>query len=350
MMKRYLTLSIILVLIFTFGLSISPSPRITDIALPVEKQYLEATIVWSDDFNDGNMDGWYTHEVSGQPANFSVIDGVVYSHHGDELLNVAIHENSVAYGTWIFDVYINRLAGIEFVETAEFGTNYTQDGYEIVFATEPFDGISPTSIQLHELYAISSTTWGYNRLDYYKMNPIGWHRIEITRDNTGYICVYLNSTPVLEAIDNTVTTTTGFAFAFVGAFDNVSVSDSVDIDRVAPYILQNPTDQVIAYGADFSYKLNATDFSGVVTWQLNDTTQFAISNEGLVTNETALEPGVYGLEVSVFDDDSYNRSVSFSVTVEEAVVLYDPTLIIVAGGGIAVVLIVVLVIFMKKRG
>jgi hypothetical protein len=314
-----------------------------------------AAVVWSDNFDDGNMDGWYTHEVSGQPPNFTIVDGVVFSEHGEDLLNVAIHESSVAYGTWSFDIYINRITGVEIIETAEFGTNYTQDGYEVIFATEPRGGVGSASIQLHELYATSDTTWGYNRLDYHLMNPVGWHHVDVTRDNTGYFCVYLNGTPMLEAIDNTVTTSNGFAFAFAGAFDNVVVSDSVDLDLVAPYLLQRPTDQVIAYGEDFSYKLNATDSSGTVTWGINDTTQFAISNDGLISNEVELEPGVYGLQVNVADDDLYARSVSFSLTVEEAPSdpttdpTLDPTLLIMTGGAIVVVVIVVLVIFLKKR-
>ncbi|MHA2264424.1 MAG: hypothetical protein ACXAEN_18685, partial [Candidatus Thorarchaeota archaeon] len=163
-------------------------------------------VVWSDDFNDGNMDGWTTHEISGQPPNFTIVDGVVYSEHGEDLLNVASHESSVAYGTWSFDVYINRLTGVEIIDTAELGTNYTQDGYEVIFATEPWGGVGSTSIQLVELIATSGTTWDYNRLDYHLMNPAGWHHVNVTRDNTGYFCVYLNSTPVLEAIDTTVTT------------------------------------------------------------------------------------------------------------------------------------------------
>ncbi|MHA2236723.1 MAG: hypothetical protein ACXABH_15480 [Candidatus Thorarchaeota archaeon] len=299
-----------------------------------------AAIIWSDNFDDGNMDGWYTHEISGQPPNFTIVDGVVYSEHGEDLLNVAAHESSVAHGTWSFDVYINRLTGVEFISTAEFATNYSQDGYEVVFATETWKNIGPTSIQLVELYATSDTTYGHNRLDYLLMDPTGWHQVDITRDNTGYFCVYLNSTPVLEAIDTTVTTSNAFAFAFAGAFDNVSVSDSVDMDMVAPYFLQDPTNQVIAVGDDFSYKLNATDSSGPPTWEVNDTARFDVSGTGIVTNIVDLEPGVYGLEVTV----------TFSVTVEAGTPPpFDSTMLIVVGGGIAVIVVIVLVIVMKKR-
>ena len=348
MKKKYLTLPVILVLIVGFGLSILSIPKIIPNTMEVEQQYREADLVWSDNFDDGNMDGWYTNELSGLTPNYTVSGGVVYSH-GVDVLQVASRESSVVYGTWSFDVYINRLAGIEIIETAEAGTNYTQDGYEVVFAPDEFNGIGPYSIQLHELYATSATTWGYHRLDYKIIDPDGWHHFDITRDTSGYFCVYLNGTVVMEAIDNTVTTSNAFAFCFVGAFDNVVVSDHLTIDEVAPYFLQEPTDQVITFGDDFSYKLNATDSSGPPTWEVNDTARFDVSGDGLVTNLVDLEVGVYGLKVTASDGGVYDRSVTFSVTVEAAETPFDPTLFVVAGGVAAVVVIVVLVLFLKKR-
>ncbi|MHA1908655.1 MAG: hypothetical protein ACW98Y_15240 [Candidatus Thorarchaeota archaeon] len=361
-MKKYLALSIILVLTIGFGLTTLPTSKSTTAEVSTDCLYRPAAVVWEDNFDDGNMDDWYVYMWPDVPPEYTITDGIVYTDSEDDLF-IAVHNSSVAYGTWSFDVYASQGIGVEFLSllTLENGSRgdyppITTVGasyaYELLFAPDGRAGVDSASIILAELYITSIGHFDYRVLDYYLMNPAGWYHVDITRDNTGYFCVYLNGEPLLEAIDNTVTTSSGFSMAIRPgcAFDNVSVSDSVGIDWVAPYILQQPTDQVIAYGEDFRYKLNATDYSGTVTWSINDTAQFAISNEGLITNNTDLEPGVYGLNVSVVDDDSYERSVSFSVIVEESIVPpLDPTPIIVAGGGLAVVVIVVLVIYLKKR-
>ncbi|MHA1908654.1 MAG: hypothetical protein ACW98Y_15235 [Candidatus Thorarchaeota archaeon] len=341
MKKTHLALSIIIVLVIGFGLTMYSTPTKTNaIVVPIERSYQEAAIVWSDNFDDGNMDGWVTHEFQGLTPNFTVIDGVVYSQ-GEDLLNIAGHDSTVVYGTWSFDIYINQPTGVEIMETSPIGNGYSQDGYEVIFLPDS------NTIQLDRLYATSETTWDSITLDSYPMDPLGWHHVDVTRDTNGYFCVYLNTTPKLEAIDNTHIISNVFIIGFAGAFDNVAVSNTVDIDLVAPYLLQAPTDQDITYGEEFRYKLNATDNSGVMIWEIADTAQFAISDEGLITNILALEPGDYDVEGTVADDDGYRRTFSFVLTVEVAPL--DLTLLIVGGGVASVVVIIVLVIFLKKR-
>jgi hypothetical protein len=235
------------------------------------------------------------------------------------------------------------------MDDAQIGTEYSQDGYEVIFATEPILGVGQPSIQLVELTATSSTSWDATRLDYEIMDPTGWHHVDVTRDARGYFCVYLNNTLILEAVDTTVTTTSLFAFAYAGAFDNVVVSNTIDIDLAGPRYIDEPTDQIINEGEEFRYVINATDVHYVDpdSWTVNDTANFVIGRSGILHNATVLSPGVYGLEVSVSDSPGNTRTAIFSVTVLPAV--FDPTLLVVGGGIAAVVVIVVLVIFLKKR-
>jgi hypothetical protein len=330
----------------------------TDMKLVTRKA--PAAVVWSDDFNDGNMDGWDCISWPDMgPSNFTVINGVVYAQ-GD-IINAARHESSVAYGTWSIDIYIagEELSAMEFISDAPYGSNVSQNGYELIFASGSLRGTSSNQIHFVELYATSTTSYQLGILDSYRMNPAGWHHVDITRDTSGYFCVYFNNTPIIELVDNTVKTSNGFALAFEEnagcAFDNVVVSDSVDIDLVGPFFLQDLEDQLVTEGVAFEYQINATDSTGIdsSSWEINDTANFAIDSTGKITNASTLSPNVYNLEVSVSDTLSNTRRASFSVIVVAPLppgeAPYFLTLLVVGGGVIAVVVIIVLVIFMKKR-
>jgi hypothetical protein len=107
---------------------------------------------------------------------------------------------------------------------------------------------------------------------------------------------------------------------------------------------------MIELGQDFRYDLNATDFSGLGTWALNDTTNFAIDSNGVITNNTALALGSYGLNVSVSDLLGFTRDTIFKLTVLTPPPVIDHGIIGFAAGGIVIVIIVALVVvFMKKR-
>ncbi len=346
MRKKYLTLSIMVVLIFGFGMAGLSSPLECNIE-PLrnsEQKYLNAALMWSDNFDDGDMDEWITHEFQGYEPNYTVIDGIVYSQ-GEDYMNIAGHNSSVVYGTWSIDVYVNRPTGIEIIETAAIGTGYSQDAYEVVFDPDV------NQVYFQELYATSDTTWGSIVHDRKDMNPLGWHHLDVTRDLKGYFCVYLNRSLILEAVDLTVTTSNVFAVAFAGAFDNVVVNNTVDIDLVGPRFVDPPTDQTINEGEKFQYRINATDVHYVNpnAWAVNDTEHFTIDRDGIISNATILEPGVYGIEVSAGDNLDNNRTVTFSVTVLPVPTSFDPLLLAVVGGGIAIVIVIALVIMMKKR-
>jgi hypothetical protein len=129
------------------------------------------------------------------------------------------------------------------------------------------------------------------------------------------------------------------------------VSDSIDVDQVAPF-LDNPVDQEINEGDSFFLELNATDYSEISDWWLNDTEYFSIDSTGIVVNATALALGSYGLQVSVNDTLGYTTSVDFTISVIMSTTIGTGidtmTLTLIAGGVIALVVIVVLVMKVKK--
>jgi hypothetical protein len=123
------------------------------------------------------------------------------------------------------------------------------------------------------------------------------------------------------------------------------------IDTMAPTWTLAPEDQTLEYNEALSYQLQATDGSGIASWAVNDTVNFAISSGGLLTNATALAPGVYYVEITVTDVYSHSVSVTLMITVNEPSPPFDPAMIALAVGGAGVVVLVIVgvIVFKKKQ-
>ena len=96
----------------------------------------------------------------------------------------------------------------------------------------------------------------------------------------------------------------------------------VVIDTTPPSWLGGIPDRVISYGIEFECSLTAWDLHGVVGWVINDTDQFVLDWEvdGAVSTARIrgiglLDPGVYGLQVELFDSSGNHLVGEFSVTV-----------------------------------
>jgi hypothetical protein len=75
------------------------------------------------------------------------------------------------------------------------------------------------------------------------------------------------------------------------------------------------TDQEVEYQEIFVYQLEAFDLSPLTDWHVNDTMHFAINKDGIITNNSLLELGIYGLQVNVSDGHGNILEGEFSVTV-----------------------------------
>ncbi len=85
---------------------------------------------------------------------------------------------------------------------------------------------------------------------------------------------------------------------------------------ISPTWVEAPTNQAMFDGSYFAYDLNATDPSGLDTWWLNDTTNFAIDGNGIITSVPILAVGLYGLNVSVNNTLGDVLSGEFTLTVQ----------------------------------
>ncbi|MHA1963765.1 MAG: right-handed parallel beta-helix repeat-containing protein [Candidatus Thorarchaeota archaeon] len=174
------------------------------------------------------------------------------------------------------------------------------------------------------------------------------------------------------------TSTLGFYECTIVAFHisghNTTQTTSVTIgDWLGPNWGFTPQDVILLYGTDLFYNLVAIDPSGIGSWGVNDTVNFAISESGLITNNVALDIGEYGLNISVYDTLGNVRHIAIRIIIIDEIPVTtttpiptttpttpptttpagDSTLLIMSGllgafGGAFLVTVIVLI--SKKRG
>ena len=83
----------------------------------------------------------------------------------------------------------------------------------------------------------------------------------------------------------------------------------------APDWDQIPEDQLLQEGESFSYDINATDTSGVA-YSINNSANFAITSEGIITNMSSLSLGVYSLEIRAYN--TFNNSINATINIRIA--------------------------------
>lgn len=147
---------------------------------------------------------------------------------------------------------------------------------------------------------------------------------------------------VVDTYDITVHVNDTFGIVTV---DDISIIVADTIDPVWGF---TPIDQEILKNETFSYQLSATDLAGV-SWAVNDTTQFTISGDGLITNATILAPGIYYLEITVTDGNSNSISITIAITVNDTVPPFDPTMVALAVGGLGVGVVIILLVYVFKK-
>ncbi|MFW9847577.1 MAG: hypothetical protein ACFFF4_00450 [Candidatus Thorarchaeota archaeon] len=368
-MKKEVLRSVILVTCLSLLLSL---PLMCSV--PLDNDYLitfgeksliiPSTEVWSDNFNDGNISDWtiFGLNTSADPptdsdqGDFSVDDGSLRAN-GTVWNNVYI-ESTTAYGTWSFDVDVVDTPAhhfyVGFMSTTNYSDVYEVYDYALMFVTDSWEGYAAPTIVLgwhrHTPNA-DSVDWDPFAYAIYPSGLDGWYHIDITRDEDDFFYVYVNETYSFGLTHDTYTESETFHFwAQAGpAIDNIVVDDTTLLDEVPPVFSRAFADKSIIAGENFRYDVNATDSSGIdtATWSVNDTTNFAINSDGVITNAVTLGVGTYGIEVSIDDTWGNTATGSFAVTVQAAPI--DYTLIAIAAG-LGIVALVVCVVCLKKRG
>ena len=265
--------------------------------------------VWSDDFENETMtlSQWtfggmnYTDFDAEYTPNVTVSNGKLYSDGPDR--NEVVHNSTITTGTWSLDVFLedsNTYSDILIVFMSPHFVNslFDAQGYVVnLYVWEEAFHI--------DLYYISEgTALTSETIDGYQATSTSrWRHIDITRQLDGNMYVYLNGILRLQGMDTHVSTSEYFVLVSTeySIFDNVTVSDTVDIDKVSPHWTEPLVDQSINEGDDFLYSLHADDHAGLGTWWVTDSTHFAINQEGTLTSVSPLAAGNYTVEVFVND-------------------------------------------------
>jgi len=105
----------------------------------------------------------------------------------------------------------------------------------------------------------------------------------------------------------------------------------------------------IVVGDEISTLYISYDPSGI-EWAINDTSNFAISPTGLLTNLVDLPIGEYAVRITASDPYGHSTAIDVTIMVSAAPGGIPTILILVMGTGVAIVVLVVVTIGYKRRG
>ena len=107
--------------------------------------------------------------------------------------------------------------------------------------------------------------------------------------------------------------TVGFTGANDAGYDPLIVNYIIQFAADnAPEWDRVPGSKTIYEGESFYYDVNASDTSGV-DYSIDDTVNFDITSEGIITNSRSLSAGVYPLEIRAYN--SFNNSITANIDV-----------------------------------
>jgi hypothetical protein len=86
-------------------------------------------------------------------------------------------------------------------------------------------------------------------------------------------------------------------------------------DTTAPTWDTIPEDQTIKYGINFFYDVNASDLDKIERYEVNDTINFNIDSNGVITNTINLNPGVYWIEIKAIDSSNNFCNAIIKITI-----------------------------------
>ena len=229
------------------------------IILVVPLRQISATIIWSEDF-EGPLDDWefrgYSYDTVFMPNDSvapSIVNGTLQMPNIRVLTESQFFRNStVAYGTWSFDWHVapgddhssvdgiflvinnfpNNLTGLSNSQLAS-----TISGYVLILisADRPSSQYADRSITLAKYLSYSFSILEYHQ---FTASITGFHHIDVTRNLQGEFKVYYDSNLIIQYTDNTITTSEKCVIvSWMGdsAFDNITVSDSIDIPRTTDF-------------------------------------------------------------------------------------------------------------------
>jgi len=119
-------------------------------------------------------------------------------------------------------------------------------------------------------------------------------------------------------------------------------------DTTPPEWIDPPGDLTIDFGEILLVSVDAEDFSGIDHWSVNST-RFTVTAQGVLTSIVQLQPGVYWLNVSVYDVHDNMNAMILSVTVMGSGQPLDMFLVVWVGSMTAIAVGGFVVAMMRRR-
>ncbi|MBD3195426.1 MAG: hypothetical protein GF317_10245, partial [Candidatus Lokiarchaeota archaeon] len=252
------------------------SPRFFG-ALPSTDNY---TLVWA---HDGRGD--YYIEVVGED-NGNAYDMIWYDNH-NSVSDDNYEEND--FDTEAYNISSNENTWLSNIDG--YGQNFDVDVYEIyVGSIEQFLTLDSRFIhnegdidmalfnETMSLYLADSST--NNELIQYPLHKVGTYYIYLWGDGNGN--------------------------AYNLKWDAIQDTNPPSWDEM-------PLDQTIEAGDSFYYDLNASDMSNIDSYWINNTVNFSVDSDGVITNITELSIGEYWLKVNV--NDTYGNPINETIKI-----------------------------------
>jgi hypothetical protein len=190
----------------------------------------QAATVWSDDFNDGNYDGWTVNLGS-----FSATSNRLESAGPDS--NYISHPSTVATGTWSFD--LSSFGRVYFMASDLVPGNIPENGYFIYYHAAAI-----------ELRCVENSVG--DLLDTYPIPALATYSFDITRDTDGNMYLYLDGELIMQEQNLVHDSSTHFFVCIIDSgiwIDNIDVSDTVDIEPpTTPTTPTEPTEPTTPTG------------------------------------------------------------------------------------------------------
>ena len=178
----------------------------------------KAATAWSDDFDDGDYEGWMV--TSGF---FSAEDRILRTVPGYSIYYIYC-PSYVTTGTWSFDMLVGPDARFDLIYSQQ------SEGKRLVLY------LSGVNIVLRSFQSLINPSRSVQLAAYdLPRSMIGWQHFDVTRDSDGRTCVYNNGTLVIDVVDATVMTSEFIRWiSRGGAIDNIVVSNTIDIEPPPP--------------------------------------------------------------------------------------------------------------------
>jgi len=297
----------------------------------------------------------------------NVTDNIVYDNtwgiHLYATSNTRIYGNDIGWNTLNAQQNISQTSNLWYDSATETGNHWHDhvepggeaiNRYPIYNGTHvvAFDNYAACSLNLTDAPPIDFEileTGNVIVFDAYALNPSHY---EVFVDAESVLVEDWNGGPiefVADGLSHGIHTIGIEVFHFSG--HSLENGTTADVEDLTPPEVEGQAHVVIYFGDNVSVQFTGVDPSGIASWAVNDTVNFAISSTGLLTNIADLPVGDYVVVITATDSHGNAGYADITISVLPATGGGMPTtMLLILGGGAAALVVVLIIVMVKKKG